>query len=69
MSEKTKTELLREKLCYVPKNAFRTLSADDIAAADTYCEAYKDFLNHAKTEREAVEETISYISKHQNAMG
>ncbi len=64
MSEKTKTEVLREKLCYTPKNAFRTLSAEDVAAADAYCEAYKDFLNHAKTEREAVSTSIQMAEAH-----
>lgn len=58
MSEKTQGELLREQLCYAPKNAFRTLTAEDLAAVEAYGEGYKDFLNRAKTEREAVCEAV-----------
>ena len=58
MTEKTAAELLREDLCYQPKNAFRVLSDEEVATADTFCVAYKDFLNRGKTEREAVGEAI-----------
>ena len=34
MSEKSKADVLREKLCYAPKNAFKTLSAEEIANAE-----------------------------------
>ncbi len=55
MSEtKSAAELLKEKLFYNRKNAAETLDADAIAAADTFCEGYKAFLNASKTEREAV---------------
>ena len=58
MSEKTKAELLREQLCYSSKNAGKTLSAEQIAKADAYCEGYMQYLDNAKTEREAVIEAI-----------
>lgn len=58
MSEKTQGELLREQLCYAPKNAYRALNAEELVAAETYSEGYKSFLDRAKTEREAVCEAV-----------
>lgn len=58
MSEKTQGELLREQLCYQPKNAYRVLSEEELNAAAEYGEAYKRFLDAAKTEREAVNEAV-----------
>ena len=54
MEEKTKAEQLREELCMKPSDATKSMTADEIAAADDYCEGYKAFLNEVKTEREAV---------------
>lgn len=54
MEEKTPGQLLKEKLFYDNKHASKTLSDEEISAADSYCENYKAFLNSAKTEREAV---------------
>lgn len=56
--QKDTVDQLREQLCYSVKNGARTLSPEDIKAADAYCEAYKAFLDAAKTEREAVEEAV-----------
>lgn len=58
MSEKTQGELLREQLLYAPKQAYRVLTEDEVAAAMAYNEGYKHFLNVAKTEREAVAEAV-----------
>ena len=58
MAEKTAAELLREELCYQPKNTFRVLGEDELKQADEYCVAYKTFLDNAKTEREAVSEAV-----------
>ena len=58
MAEKTAAELLREELCYQPKNTFRVLGEEEFKQADAYCDAYKTFLNRAKTEREAVSEAV-----------
>ena len=52
MSEKNK---LAEKLLYAPKNGYDRLSAEDEKAMNAYCEDYKDFLNHGKTERLCVD--------------
>ncbi len=50
---------MKEELFYNPKHGSRVLSADEIAAADAYCEGYKCFLNHSKTEREAVKTAVA----------
>ena len=61
MAEKKKTEaqLLKEQLCYSPKNAGEKFSDSEWEKADLFCEGYKKFLDMAKTEREAVEIAIS----------
>ena len=41
-------------LCFAAKNGAKTLDAAAVKAADDYCKAYVQFLNDAKTEREAV---------------
>lgn len=41
-------------LCFATANGAKTLDAAAIKAADDYCKAYMQFLNDAKTEREAV---------------
>ncbi len=61
--EKSPMELLKEKLSYKPKNGAKKLTLEDIAAADTYCEGYKAFLDNAKTEREAVKAAIAMAEK------
>lgn len=53
--EQTAADKLREALCYAPTQAAQTLSEEEIAKADAYCEEYKAFIDAAKTEREAVE--------------
>ena len=60
MSEKNK---LAEKLLYAPKNGYDRLSAEDEKAMEAYCEDYKDFLNHGKTERLCVEYCIELAEK------
>ena len=44
---------IKEKLFYDNKNAFLRLEEDEINKAFDFCEGYKQFLNLAKTEREA----------------
>ncbi len=60
MSEKTSVfETLKEQLFLKSENG-RAVSDDSVlAAADDYCEGYKEFLNAAKTEREAAKTAIS----------
>lgn len=59
MSEKSKSEQLKEGLFYKRKNG-RLISSDEtLKNADEYCEGYKSFLNAAKTEREAVNTAVA----------
>ncbi len=57
-TKKTEAELMKEKLLSAPKNAGLALSEEKIKKADKFCEKYKEFLDSAKTEREAVKETV-----------
>ena len=52
MSEKS--EALKEKLFSAKKNGRLTAEQSVLDSADKYCEGYKNFLDKAKTEREAV---------------
>ncbi len=54
MSQKTKGELLKEKLFLEQKSAYDVLSDKQIDEAYSYCEDYKKFLDACKTERESV---------------
>ena len=58
MKEQSYAEQLREELTYKPKHGGAVMSEDEIKRADEFCEDYKDFLNTAKTEREAVIEAV-----------
>lgn len=55
---KSKAKLLKEKLFVEKKNTGLLLDENQLKQAHDFCEGYKRFLNVAKTEREAVEETI-----------
>ena len=57
-NEKSQAEILKEQLFYDRKNAAKTCTVEEIAAADAFCEEYKAFLNASKTEREAVLYTV-----------
>ncbi len=56
MSEEVKE--LKKKLLAGEKNGYDTISAEDTAAMEDYCAAYKIFLNHGKTERECAAEAV-----------
>ena len=60
MSEKSK---LSKELLYAPENGYDRLTECEKAAMHDYCEAYKDFLNHGKTERLCVEYCIELAEK------
>lgn len=49
----------REKLFYAQKNGYDRIDAEEAKLAYAYCEGYKQFLNAARTEREAVKEAIA----------
>ena len=59
MSEKSKSEQLKEGLFYKRKNGRLISSEETLKNADEYCEGYKSFLNAAKTEREAVNTAVA----------
>ena len=57
------TKEQRAALLYQPKNGYDRLSAEDAAAMNAYCEAYKNFLDRSKTERECVFTAIDEAKK------
>ena len=63
MSEKTKGELLKEKLFLKQPDAYETTSDGEIDDAYSYCEGYKAFLNSCKTERESVSYAVKYLEQ------
>ena len=60
MSEKKKTEaeLLKEKLFYTRKNMLENIKEKSEKEINKYAEKYKQFLDEAKTEREAVKYAV-----------
>ena len=48
----------KDKLFYKKKDIFSTISEEEKALADVYCEKYKSYLDNGKTERECVAEAI-----------
>lgn len=59
MSETKKTtDELKEQLFYKRKNGRLIADDETLSKAQDYCEGYKDFLNSAKTEREAVKTAV-----------
>ncbi len=50
-------------LTYSRTNVFETADAEKLSKILAYAEGYKDFLNHGKTERETVEETVAMVEK------
>lgn len=65
MEEKiqSQAEILKEKLLMHSENSGIRMSEQEIEQAYAFCEPYKDFLDRAKTEREAVTETIILLEK------
>jgi len=54
---------LKDKLFNNRKNGVLTVDSDVVIKAEEYCEDYKIFLDNAKTEREAVTESIKLAEK------
>ena len=46
----------KEELLYTKKPVYDTISEEELARADAYCEEYKRYLDNSKTERESVAE-------------
>ncbi len=62
-TEKTAAELLQEQLLMHPENAGILLSDEELKKASDFCEGYKQFLDAAKTEREAVDVVVEMAEK------
>ena len=62
-NEKTKAELLKEKLYLKSKNAYEVCPKEEIDAAYSYCREYMNFLDEAKTEREAVTKSVKLLEE------
>ncbi len=62
MSEKTKSELLKEELFYKKQNVFEVRTKEELDAAIEYAKGYAEYLDNSKTEREAVKTTVKYLS-------
>ena len=60
-NEKSKAELLKEKLYLSSKSAYEVCDGDEIKKAYDYCEKYMKFLDRAKTERESVDEAVDML--------
>ena len=58
MPEKQKQDDLAKKLLYKPGNGFDCISEEEEKAVWAYCEDYKKFLDHGKTERLCVDYCI-----------
>ncbi len=63
MSEKTPGAALREKLFFTPKNLSETMTPEEKAAAEAFSVPYKEFMDRAKTEREAVTAMVEMLEK------
>ena len=61
--KKSKGEALSKKLLSQKKNAVLRMTEKEIKEADTFCEGYKQFLDDAKIEREAVAESVRLAKK------
>lgn len=62
-NEKTKGSELKELLTAQKKNAVLRIEESEIDKCDKFCESYKDFLNQAKTEREAAAYAVKLLEK------
>lgn len=56
--KKSEAKKLQESLTLVKKNAVLIMDDEALKKCDKFCEGYKEFLNSAKTEREAVIKAI-----------
>lgn len=54
---------LKEKLLFSRKNAVYNMSDEELAECDSFCEDYKDFMDKAKIEREAVAYSIELLKQ------
>ena len=64
--KKSVSEALKEELFYKPENGRKAVDEGTLTAADAYCEGYKNFLDCAKTEREAARAAIELAKRPEN---
>lgn len=64
MEEKSKGQLLKETLFYKSKNVYNVIDDEELKQMNDYAEDYKKYLDNAKTEREAVNVSISIAEKY-----
>ncbi|MBQ8842205.1 MAG: aminopeptidase, partial [Ruminiclostridium sp.] len=58
MEKTSKAKELKEKLFLKRKNTYEEMTEEEIEKAEEFCEGYKEFLDAAKTEREACNEAV-----------
>lgn len=63
MEEANEFEQWKEKLITSKKNGVIRAGEEQLAKADEFCEEYKEFLDAAKTEREAVSYAVEAVEK------
>lgn len=61
--EKSIAKELKNDLFYTKKNAGLIIKDDEIKKSESFSEKYKNFLNKAKTEREAIEYTLEVVKE------
>ncbi|MBQ8162863.1 MAG: aminopeptidase [Clostridia bacterium] len=61
--EKSKEELLKEKLFYKKENAFDIEDKDYKSSVSDYADGYKKFIDSSKTEREAVVSAVKMVKE------
>ncbi len=59
---KEELDALKNELSYKRKNVYSSVSEDEIAKINEYAKGYCEFLDAAKTEREAVKKAIEMVS-------
>ena len=58
MDGESRAAQLKKELFFKPKHAVKQMSEAEISGADSFCEGYMNFLDSAKTEREAINEAV-----------
>ncbi len=61
MAEKTKGQLLKDRLFYKKKSAFELRTPEELQAAKDYAVGYAKWMDESKTEREAVDSSIALL--------
>ena len=56
-------ENMRDKLFYEQKNGYDRIGTEERIKVEEYCREYMDFLNEARTEREAVRYAVTKAEK------